>query len=744
MSPASPLLLTISLLFAVAHSTSESDWLISPPSSFPFPTLTKNADTSLTLSNGLISKTFAFGAGTGFGTIDFRDEISSTSLLRAIEPEGYVSLSGLNYSLGSLIQTGTEYHAYLNRSSTGIVFNPDGFDAISYSLGTPQAPFAWTPGTRGSPLDAEWPPKGLQVAFSLRAPLSAPASIQAVAITIVYEIYPGIPLLTKWVTINSNGSASAGVLIDSIITDSQRLAGPYTSCSLGSQSPSQSTWEAPPSLLYVATDQAHGTQIDFLTDGASVADPGAVECALQTSYTSGPGVVLSGSNASSHFLYRTLIGDSVAEFVSFRTFQLLLDSYDKERTALATKRLFRLWAPHAQENPIFFHATDTSDVGFKLEIDQMKATGFEMLIYSFGSGFNLETVDAAYLASVKSQIDYAKSQGIEVGGYDLVCLDRGNGGYGGNVGDEWDAVGVDGVLLPDACFASGWVEKLTNFATTFIDYAGLSMLETDGPYGGGSCASHNHSHHSQLSDSIYHQTQVQAQWYAGLRAKNIYINQPDRYFFQGGQRTGLGYDEDQYSLPRWQDVTVSRQTVYDQTFAKIPTSGWMFLPLVDYHGGGADAAFEPMSQHLPEFEMALAQYLGAGIAACYRGYRLFDSPAAQAVVTKWVSIYKEYRDIITSDLIHIRRPDGQSIDAFMHANAFLPLNQGFAVLFNPTCYTLTQNITFPLYYTGLDVTANFSHEGATPVTLTLNRDFTVTLSVTMERESVTWYVISKP
>jgi hypothetical protein len=469
-------LTTISLLFAItvsAASAGASDWLLTPPSTYPLPTFTTNADNSLTLSNGLISRTFVFGVGKGFGTIDFRDETASISLLRAIEPEGYVSLSGLNYTLGSLIQTGTTYHAYLNRSDTGIVFNPDGFDAISYSLGTPQAPFAWTPGTRGSPLNSEWPPRGLQVAFTLRAPTSAPPSIQAVAITLVYEMYPGIPLLTKWATISSNGSASAGVLINSITTESQRLASPYTSCSIGSQSPSQSTWDAPPSLLYVATDQAHGTQINFILDGAGVADPGAIECVLQTSYTLGPGVVLSGGNTSSHFLYRTLIGDSVAEFVSFRTFQLLLDSHEKERTALATKRLFRLWAPHAQENPIFFHATDTSDAGFKLEIDQMKATGFEMLIYSFGSSFNLETNDATYLAKVKAQIDYAKSQGIEVGGYDLVCLDRGNGGYGGNVGDQWDAVGVDGVtLLPDACFASGWVEKLTNFASKFIDYAG--------------------------------------------------------------------------------------------------------------------------------------------------------------------------------------------------------------------------------------------------------------------------------
>ena len=394
-----------------------SDWLITPPSAFPFPTFSENADGTFTLTNGLISRTFMFGAG-GFGTVDMRDEVSGTSLLRAIESEGYISLSGENFTLGSIIQTGTYYHAYLNRSATGIAFNADAFTAVSYALGSPTAPFPWTPGTRGSPATSEWPPRGLQVAFSLSAPASAPASVRAVAVTLVYEMYPGIPLLTKWVSVASNGTAAAGVTVDAIITESQRLAGPYTSCSLGSQSPVTSTWVAPASLLYVATDQAHGTLINFPQDSASVADPGAVECVLQATYETGPGVVLQGGAAPPHMLHRTLVGAGVAEFVSFRTFELVLDSRDAERTALATKRLFRLWAPHAQENPIFFHAVDSTVAGFQSEVDQLAATGFEMIIFSFGSAFNLETDDPKYIAQVKSQIDYAKSKGVETGGED--------------------------------------------------------------------------------------------------------------------------------------------------------------------------------------------------------------------------------------------------------------------------------------------------------------------------------------
>ena len=73
---------------------------------------------------------------------------------------------------------------------------------------------------------------------------------------------------------------------------------------------------------------------------------------------------------------------------------------------------------------------------------------------------------------------------------------------------------------------------------------------------------------------------------------------------------GMGYAESQYSLPRWQDITVSRQGLYDDTYKLIPTAGWMFVPLVVYHGGGADAMFEPLDEHLVEYEWALAQYLG--------------------------------------------------------------------------------------------------------------------------------------
>ena len=54
---------------------------------------------------------------------------------------------------------------------------------------------------------------------------------------------------------------------------------------------------------------------------------------------------------------------------------------------------------------------------FDSAIEQMSATGFDMVIFSFGSGFQLESTDPKYIAQVKKNVAKAKASGIEVGAY---------------------------------------------------------------------------------------------------------------------------------------------------------------------------------------------------------------------------------------------------------------------------------------------------------------------------------------
>ena len=230
----------------------------------------------------------------------------------------------------------------------------------------------------------------------------------------------------------------------------------------------------PNPLLQARTDQAHGAECawedgepeskDSIPGCPSCKDEGSIEPYLNCSYSLGPGAHVNDNET----------------FVSFRVMSLATDSDDVERQALAGHRTTQLLAPHTTENPgtllqaqsfsncvtervstvaVFFHATDVSAAGFKATIDQMAEVGFEMLIFSFGSGFRLETADPEYLKTIKGQISYAHSKGIEVGGYDLICLDRGN--PGAQYGEHWECEGDEG----EACFASGWYDKLCECAS---------------------------------------------------------------------------------------------------------------------------------------------------------------------------------------------------------------------------------------------------------------------------------------
>jgi hypothetical protein len=168
--------------------------------------------------------------------------------------------------------------------------------------------------------------------------------------------------------------------------------------------------------------------------------------------------------------------------------------------------------------------------------------------------------------------------------------------------------------------------------------------------------------------------------------------------------------------------------------------GWGFVPLTKYQGGGADAVLEPLSEHLKDYVQLMMQYYGAGVQACYRGPRLYDNEETKQAVIKVIKWYKEYRDILNSSIIHLRRADGRDWDGWMHVNPSLK-QKAFVMLFNPTKEKLTRNIKLPLYYTGVKNTALVSISGATATTYNLNRNYEIELPVTLNAEEYKWIVI---
>jgi len=232
------------------------------------------------------------------------------------------------------------------------------------------------------------------------------------------------------------------------------------------------------------------------------------------------------------------------------------------------------------------------------------------------------------------------------------------------------------------------------------------MVETDGPYAGYTCSNASHIHHHGEADSVYMQTKGQGDFYRELRNRGVFINAPDGWQFQGINKEGIGYNENQFSLPRAEQLVITRTTLFQNTFLFPPTAGWSFVPLVPYHAGGGGASFWPPSAHLKEYELAIAMHMSYGVAACYRGPGLYDTPAVMQMVKGWVSWFKTHRRVLTSDIIHVRRPDGQAIDGILHADASGSATGGsgeiaMACFFNPATSPLNASIALPLYYAGV-------------------------------------------
>src|ERR1041384_5429682 len=205
----------------------------------------------------------------------------------------------------------------------------------------------------------------------------------------------------------------------------------------------------------------------------------------------------------------------------------------------------------------------------------------------------------------------------------------------------------------------------------------------------------------------------------------------------------MGYRETNWSLPRDQQEVIERQNIFDGTWEKTPSMGWMFVPLTEYQGGGAAATIEPLKDHLPHYEARLANLFGAGVQACYRGPRLYDSDETKALVKKWVTFYKEHRAILDSAILHLRRPDARDWDGWLHVNPQLP-ERALGIFYNPLSEPIQRRIPLPLYYSGLTDEAAVRHENGSTETVRLTRDYSAEVSLTIPAHGLTWFVIQAP
>ena len=692
----------------------KADWLVDP-SSFKAGAYQSEGEDEIVLSNGLVSRTWRLAPNGA--TVSFENLMTGESVIRGVKPEAVVELDGERYEVGGL--AGQEEYAYLRREWVdGLESDPGAFQLAGFEVGQIEERLPWKQ-KRHAP-DLSWPPPGVRLSLRFQPP---EGKFEGLEVEVHGELYDGIPLLCKWLTVR-NGSGRA-VRLNAFVSEILAVVEPESTVD------AQQQWrypnihvesdyalndinpEQPRRTTHWVPDPQYTTQVNYLCQ---------TPCLLESRPPVGPHAVIEEGEV----------------FQSFRTFELIHDSSERERQGLALRRMYRTLAPWSQENPILMHVRQADPEAVKLAVDQCAEVGFEMVIMTFGSGFDAENEEPEYVAQVKALADYAHGKGVGLGGYSLLASRR--------IDDENDVIhpksGKTGgaVFGNSPCLCSEWGRDYFGKLRNFFEKTGLDLLEHDGSYPGDWCASTEHADHEGLEDSQWKQWRRIADFYRWCRERGIYLNVPDWYFLAGSNKNGMGYREVNWSLPRERQVLLARQNVYDGTWQKTPSMGWMFVPLVEYHGGGEAATLEPLEEHLEAYEAHLAQNFGSGVQACYRGSRLYDSEKTKAVVKKWVDFYKEHRAILDSDVVHLRRPDGRDLDCVLHVNPQLK-ERGLLMVFNPLDEGVEKTLPVPLYYTGLKEEAMIRERQGAGRAYQLDREYRIELSVKVEGRGLSWFVI---
>jgi len=699
---------------------SKPDWLLQPAGYRA--RISRSADgKQLVLSNGLVRRVFR--ATPNLATVGLDNLMTDTFLLRAVKPEALITLNGVEYPVGGL--AGQPEPAYLLPEwLDGMSVIPHAFQCVGVEIGEIEARFPWK--RVRSAEDRPWPPPGVSLQFTYAPP--AGANLKGISLTIHYELYDGLPVMAKWMTLTNESTES--VRVDTFTAEI--LAPAEVESAVDDRAIHQ--WRLPGIQLF-SDYTFHG--MDLLTANRTT------EWLPDPTYTSQvhyqramPALVVSRPPLGPDQIIPA--GES---FSTFRTWILVYDSDDRERQGLAIRRTYRTLAPWVTENPLMMHVRSADRKSFRAAVDQCAAVGFEMVIYTFGSGLNMENTDPGYLRRIREDVDYAHARGIEVGAYSLLASRR--------ISDAVDVINPEtgkpgGAIFGNSpCLATDWGKDYFRRIRHFIETTGFDLLEHDGSYPGDVCASTHHSGHHGLLDSQWNQWEMIRDLYEWCRTEGIYLNVPDHYMLNGSSKTGMGYRETNWSLPRERQIVLGRQNIFDGTWTKTPSMGWMFVPLTEYHGGGAAATLEPLQEHLDAYQNHLINNLSAGVQACYRGPRLYDSPETRDLVAGWVAWFKKHRAILESDVIHLRRANGRDWDGLLHVNPRLD-PCGMAVIYNPLPYRVEREIVLPLYFTGLKNKAVIRIGEEPAQTVPLDSDQQVRISLKLPANGFNWCELEAP
>ena len=168
-----------------------TDWLVS--------TIKQKAEVieegnQLTLNNGLVKRVFK--TSKNLVCIDYTNLTNGQQLLRAVKPEAKIFLDGKQYNIGGL--EGQKENAYLLPEwLDDMKVGKEDFVLVKHSVSDIKPFLQWKPTTWKM---NQAPAKGKQLTLEFESPLP---NFKGLIVKVNYELYDGIPLIVKWISIDN-------------------------------------------------------------------------------------------------------------------------------------------------------------------------------------------------------------------------------------------------------------------------------------------------------------------------------------------------------------------------------------------------------------------------------------------------------------------------------------------------------------------------------------------------------------
>ena len=323
------------------------DWLIENDKAIAGVYKTESGK-DLVLTNGLIARVFRLNPN--LATIDYVNQMTGESLLRAVSNEGVLTIDGKNYQIGGLSKQ-PEYGYTLMKWVDQLTAVENSFMISDFEIKEIDDRLEWK--------KVRWAlnkkmPTGKELIFSLER--------DGIIVKVHYILYDGIPTLSKWIEVINESALMVQLnkfkLEQLALVEGESLV----------DTPDH--WTLP--NIHFQSDYAFGAMQQKTSDKTTFweKDP------RYTSQTNYP------LNLPCLLEIRPPIGPDTAipvgeKLSTFRVWEIPMDSRDEERVGLFKRKFYRTVSPWTTENPMFLHLTSTDPKLIKRAVDQCAETGMK-------------------------------------------------------------------------------------------------------------------------------------------------------------------------------------------------------------------------------------------------------------------------------------------------------------------------------------------------------------------------------